>query len=831
MSENDQSRIRLQTSLIYSSKDVLRKTIPSAVWPRIQWPGNSSQSGRLSFDDKYQYTFDPIRLASNSRHIFSSLQETNFHSVAFAAHSDYGLLKAFGSLAEGLSIGTPLVSFIPLVDREGGSKASYVMTPYFGQSLSVLAALEFLRPSRGPGNPPRKAVFLQQQVDTALPDQFISFKFDTENVLINPDQLETTVDYVDEERAHSLIVNCSLSYFSMLLPLLVETKSITNNSIVVFMHDYLEVQSWEGLEMLLRANASVYIFALCRNEWSSCAAAVASERTNVRGEREADTEERSSSIFQPDQLYNALFYDLLELVAERQRDAAKKTRYTVPVSCGNGSVSVFYEAENRGGFLRSLRRACFRGRLGGLAFSEEALKKCINSTALRVLALRLTNVLRDESGEVKSSWRIDGKWREREGFELAPGVKVYTKPPQDDDEETVNRRLKVIAAHSDALFSYVNSSGKWSGVDADLVQRIAKDAGFSGIEVTLWNDSTSRLRRALSSTSKWDMAVGAITSSAIYEGGTEFTRAYYTSDVVLASLSAQAVTDASTIYMWNFMNPFRWTVWLVILGMIAISTLVVKWLGLVKTFRDGLWLSFSTLFFMNENRTVIMRNFLGRIYVVMHLFVVLVLVSSYTANMISFLTTDTGSAERTGSLLTFRNRPVAGRRDTNELQRLWTSGLKNISVVDRDDDGSLLLLNGSLDGYVADSSSIERLTRLYCNLTVNRLLLHRRQYAFIMTKEFAMTYGESINEVITEYVQEGHVNQLVNDNLKEQGGQCSSSTPAVGEEPLKLSNVGGVFVIAGASGFLCLVWKLLILYLRKEQVTVKIHPANDISPV
>ncbi|KAK8618464.1 hypothetical protein V6N13_132455 [Hibiscus sabdariffa] len=137
----------------------------------------------------------------------------------------------------------------------------------------------------------------------------------------------------------------------------------------------------------------------------------------------------------------------------------------------------------------------------------------------------------------------------------------------------------------------------------------------------------------------YDAAVGDITILAKRTDSVEFTQPYAVSGL---SMIVPAKPDRSA---WMFLKPFTVEMWLVT-GAILIYTMLIVWFLEHQSNPEfkgpwnnqigtALWFTFSSLFFAHKEK--IYSN-LTRMVVVVWLFVVLILTSSYTASLTSMLT-------------------------------------------------------------------------------------------------------------------------------------------------------------------------------------------------
>ncbi|XP_024522343.1 glutamate receptor 3.2-like [Selaginella moellendorffii] len=143
---------------------------------------------------------------------------------------------------------------------------------------------------------------------------------------------------------------------------------------------------------------------------------------------------------------------------------------------------------------------------------------------------------------------------------------------------------------------------------------------------------------------KYDAAVGDITITTITHKRAkivDFTQPYTTSGLVLVV----PVTEFRPHHAWAFLQPFSTALWCTTLAFFLFTGAVVWVLEHDKNRDFGgrpkkqavttFWFTFSTLFFAQRESV---KSILGRIVVIIWLFVVLILTSSYTASLTSILT-------------------------------------------------------------------------------------------------------------------------------------------------------------------------------------------------
>ncbi|GLJ29243.1 hypothetical protein SUGI_0576850 [Cryptomeria japonica] len=141
---------------------------------------------------------------------------------------------------------------------------------------------------------------------------------------------------------------------------------------------------------------------------------------------------------------------------------------------------------------------------------------------------------------------------------------------------------------------------------------------------------------------KYDAIAGDVTITAKRSKIVDFTQPYTETGLVMVAPTA-VLEEANSA--WTFLHPFTPALWATTAGFLVYTGLVV-WLlehKINPAFRGSpatqvvtlLWFAFSAVFYAHQERV---RNSLTQLVVVVWLFVVFVLTSSYTANFASRLT-------------------------------------------------------------------------------------------------------------------------------------------------------------------------------------------------
>ncbi|XP_059072638.1 glutamate receptor 3.3 isoform X2 [Cryptomeria japonica] len=142
---------------------------------------------------------------------------------------------------------------------------------------------------------------------------------------------------------------------------------------------------------------------------------------------------------------------------------------------------------------------------------------------------------------------------------------------------------------------------------------------------------------------EYDAAIGDIPITPARLQRVDFTQPYVTAGLVVVVRQKGYSSEKA----WSFLKPFTPALWFTMLAFVVFTGLVVwvlehrknkQFKGRLKQqVGTSIWFSFSTLFFAQSEKVISVR---GRIVVIVWLFVLLIVTSSYTANLTLLLTVD-----------------------------------------------------------------------------------------------------------------------------------------------------------------------------------------------
>ncbi|KAF6177171.1 hypothetical protein GIB67_025508 [Kingdonia uniflora] len=318
---------------------------------------------------------------------------------------------------------------------------------------------------------------------------------------------------------------------------------------------------------------------------------------------------------------------------------------------------------------------------------------------------------------------------------------------------------------------------------------------------------------------EFDAVVGDITILANRSKYVEFTQPYAESGL---SLVVTVESDESQ-KAWLFMKPFTKTMWLVT-GAIFVYTMFVVWFLEHRSnlnFRGSwksqvgttLWFTFSTLFF--AHREPVQSNF-TRMVIVVWLFVVFVVTSSYTASLTSMLTVQ-------------RLEPTV--TDINYLRTSNSKvGCDGDSFVRRYLEDVLLfhpnnIINITSEYFYRDELKSGNITAAFLELPYQKVFLSKYCNGF---KAIGPTYrfgglgfvfpkgspiAADISEAFLKLSEDGTVKTLEKKWFKG-SSECSNSDSAITNKSLSLQNFWALFVITGGTS--TIVFLVYLIHLFKK---------------
>ncbi|VVA36064.1 PREDICTED: glutamate receptor [Prunus dulcis] len=331
----------------------------------------------------------------------------------------------------------------------------------------------------------------------------------------------------------------------------------------------------------------------------------------------------------------------------------------------------------------------------------------------------------------------------------------------------------------------------------------------------LYDDLVERVHNKV-----YDAAVGDITVLADRLEKVEFTQPYMESGL---SMIVPAKPEKST---WMFMKPFTWQMW-VVSGAILIYTMFVVWFlerpsnpefggPLKNQIGTATWFTFSSLFF--SHREKIYSN-LTRLVVVVWLFVVLILTSSYTANLSSMLTIQRLEPNVTGiEMLKRTNSKIGCDGDSFVMEYLQTVlgfKLENIVKVSSEYNYTKKFKSKTISAAFLELPYAKVFMNQYCEGYTATVPIYRfGGLSFIFQR--GSPIARDFTKAILELLENGELKKLQNDWLTPEN-ECPKNVTSNGPESLSLNSFTGLYVISGVTSSFCFLLSLAVWGRRFQQ--------------
>ncbi|KAH0905650.1 hypothetical protein HID58_037477 [Brassica napus] len=323
----------------------------------------------------------------------------------------------------------------------------------------------------------------------------------------------------------------------------------------------------------------------------------------------------------------------------------------------------------------------------------------------------------------------------------------------------------------------------------------------------------------------FDVAVGDITIVTNRTRFVDFTQPFIESGLVVVAPVKEAKSSP-----WSFLKPFTIEMWAVT-GAFFLFVGAIVWIlehRFNHEFRGPprrqlitiFWFSFSTMFFSHRENTV---SSLGRLVLIIWLFVVLIINSSYTASLTSILTVQqlTSRIEGIDSLIT-SNEPIGVQDGT--FARNYLVNELNISphriVPLRDEEHYLSALQlgpkaGGVAAIVDELPYIEvLLTNSNCKYRTVGQEFTRTGWGFAFQRDSPLAVDMST--AILQLSEEGELEKIHRKWLNYKH-ECSMQIQNSETSQLSLKSFWGLFLICGITCFIALTvffWRVFWQYQR-----------------
>ncbi|CAM8992696.1 unnamed protein product [Rhodiola kirilowii] len=310
---------------------------------------------------------------------------------------------------------------------------------------------------------------------------------------------------------------------------------------------------------------------------------------------------------------------------------------------------------------------------------------------------------------------------------------------------------------------------------------------------------------------KFDAVVGDIAIITNRTRMADFTQPYIESGLVVVAPIKKQTSDALA-----FLKPFTGTMWCVT-GVFFLVVGTVVWIlehRINDDFRGPpkrqivttLWFSFSTMFFAHKQNTV---STLGRLVLIVWLFVVLIINSSYTASLTSILTVQHLASPIKGiEDLIKSNEPIGYQHGSFALNYLTEElGIEASRLVplNSPEEYTKALKDGPGSGGVAaiidERAYIELFLSTRCEFSIVGQEFTKSGWGFAFPRDSPLAVDMST--AILKLSENGELQRIHDKWLM--GSACASQSTMLSVDRLELRSFWGLFAICGAACCLALI--------------------------
>ncbi|KAL9327206.1 hypothetical protein ACSQ67_007851 [Phaseolus vulgaris] len=308
----------------------------------------------------------------------------------------------------------------------------------------------------------------------------------------------------------------------------------------------------------------------------------------------------------------------------------------------------------------------------------------------------------------------------------------------------------------------------------------------------------------------FDAVVGDITITTNRTKIVDFTQPYIESGLVVVAPIKKLKSSA-----WAFLSPFSPMMWFVT-GMFFLVVGAVVWI-LERRINDDfrgparrqfvtiIWFSFSTLFFAQREKTV---STLGRLVLIIWLFVVLILNSSYIASLTSILTVEQLSSPVKGieSLVISNDRIgfLRGSFAENYLTEELNIHRSRLVPLNSPSEYEKALKDGPANGGVTaiidERAYMELFLATRCEYSIVGQEFTKMGWGFAFPRDSPLAIGMST--AILKLSENGDL-QRIHDKWLTRSA-CSSEGAKQGIDRLELKSFWGLFLLSGIACFIAL---------------------------
>ncbi|KAI8022511.1 Glutamate receptor 3.2 [Camellia lanceoleosa] len=460
---------------------------------------------------------------------------------------------------------------------------------------------------------------------------------------------------------------------------------------------------------------------------------------------------------------------------------------------------------------------------------------------------------------IGTGFRQIGYWSNYSGLSVVSPEVLYTKPP---NRSSSNQQLYSVVWPGDATtqprgWVFPNNGRQLRigvpnrvsyqdfvslGKGTDTVQGYCIDIFLAAIKLLPYgvpykfipfgdghkNPNYNELVNMITSNA-FDAVVGDVAIVTNRTRSADFTQPYIKSGLIIVAPIRKWKSSA-----WAFLKPFTPLMWVVTASFFLIVGAVV-WIlehRINDEFRGPpkkqlvtiLWFSFSTMFFSHRENTM---STLGRMVLIIWLFVVLIIISSYTASLTSILTVQQLSTSIQGieSLITSTDRIgfQVGSFAQNYLSDELNIAKSRLVALRSPEEYAMALQNRTVAAVVDERPYIDIFLSTYCKFSIVGQEFTKSGWGFAFPRDSPLAIDMS-NAILT-LSETGELQKIHDKWLNKK--VCGSQTSQLeSNNQRNLQNFWGLFVICGIA---CSI-SLLVYFCSMLHKFSRYFPESDNEP-
>ncbi|KAE9586667.1 putative periplasmic binding protein-like I [Lupinus albus] len=465
-----------------------------------------------------------------------------------------------------------------------------------------------------------------------------------------------------------------------------------------------------------------------------------------------------------------------------------------------------------------------------------------------------------------TGFRRVGYWSNYSGLSILPPETLYAKPP---NRSSANQQLNSVIWPGERLSKprgwVFPNNGKQLRIGVpirvsyrEFVSPIPGIDMFKGFCIDVFTSAVNLLPYAvpyhfvpfgdgknnpsyteivtLISTGYFDGAIGDIAIVTNRTKIVDFTQPYAASGLVVVAPFKKTNSGG-----WSFLQPFTPLMWIVTASFFLFIGMVV-WIlehRINDEFRGSpkqqfitiLWFSLSTLFFSHRENTM---STLGRLVLLIWMFVVLIINSSYTASLTSILTVQKLSSPISGiDSLKASNEPIGfqvGSFAEHYLHEDIGISKSRLVPLGSPEEYAIALQLGPSKGGVAaivdERPYLEIFLSTQCTFRIVGQEFTRSGWGFAFPRDSPLAVD--LSTAILQLSETGDL-QRIHDKWMTRS-MCSLDDDEIDADRLKLKSFWGLFLICGIACFIALVIYFLQIMVQLRH-SDPAHPAANVNSI